>query len=360
LINNILESIFYERLNHLGNVQVVVSDKRISVCDSELEVEYFKAEVLSAVDYYPFGMMMPDRQWYANSDSSSYRYGFNGQEKDNEVSGIGNSNTAEFWQYDTRLGRRFNVDPIVKHWESSYSCFSGNPIFYVDIDGNTASKHTDEEGNIIAEYDDGDDGVYYHTNRTTQADVDKQRTDNRNTAGCGIKIGEIGGTIDISRIMRKKHATTAKEAKDMDMADYFSAVKPGGKWDLKNNTNTIFGVAWKHDDDNKTETKFEFGANQNMTAADVGNYHAGYAGRYTYEGEGMSYFTLWYGAGAAELAKSISEGRFLDANQQIWEMKHAVPPYGDRKTDFKWNTRGMVGADANKKLEESKRKDTTN
>ena len=35
--------IFYESINHLGNVQVVVSDKRISVCDSELEVEYFKA-----------------------------------------------------------------------------------------------------------------------------------------------------------------------------------------------------------------------------------------------------------------------------------------------------------------------------
>src|SRR5690606_18721571 len=41
-----------------------------------------------------------------------YKYGFNGQEKDNEVYGDGNSYTAEFWQYDPRLGRRWNVDPL--------------------------------------------------------------------------------------------------------------------------------------------------------------------------------------------------------------------------------------------------------
>ena len=46
------------------------------------------------------------------SDSTRYRYGFNGQEKDNEVYGEGNSYTAEFWEYDPRLGRRWNCDPV--------------------------------------------------------------------------------------------------------------------------------------------------------------------------------------------------------------------------------------------------------
>ena len=33
-------------------------------------------------------------------------------EMDNEVNNItGSSYTAEFWQYDSRLGRRWNVDP---------------------------------------------------------------------------------------------------------------------------------------------------------------------------------------------------------------------------------------------------------
>lgn len=43
--------------------------------------------------------------------SPSYRFGFNGQEKDDEMSGEGNTNTAEYWEYDARLGRRWNIDP---------------------------------------------------------------------------------------------------------------------------------------------------------------------------------------------------------------------------------------------------------
>jgi hypothetical protein len=38
-----------------------------------------------------------------------YRYGFNGQEKSDEIAGEGNHNTAEFWEYDTRTGRRWNA-----------------------------------------------------------------------------------------------------------------------------------------------------------------------------------------------------------------------------------------------------------
>ena len=64
-----------------------------------------------------------------------YRFGFNGQEKVNEMSGIGNHNTAEFWEYDTRVARRWNVDPIFKEYESPYSAFGGNPILNIDPDG---------------------------------------------------------------------------------------------------------------------------------------------------------------------------------------------------------------------------------
>ena len=56
-------------------------------------------------------------------------------EKDDEISGNGNNYTAEFWQYDSRLGRRWNIDPVVKPHESSYAAFAGNPISYTDPDG---------------------------------------------------------------------------------------------------------------------------------------------------------------------------------------------------------------------------------
>src|SRR5690625_4753177 len=66
-----------------------------------------------------------------------YRFGFNGQEKVNEMSGMGNHNTAEFWEYDTRLGRRWNVDPKsgLMPNESPYAVNHGNPIVYKDTKG---------------------------------------------------------------------------------------------------------------------------------------------------------------------------------------------------------------------------------
>lgn len=75
---------------------------------------------------------MPGRKY---TSGSSYRYGFNGQEKDDEISGAGNHNTAMFWEYDTRLVRRWNIDPVVKENESPYLCFSGNPILISDPNG---------------------------------------------------------------------------------------------------------------------------------------------------------------------------------------------------------------------------------
>src|SRR5690625_5125129 len=66
-----------------------------------------------------------------------YRFGFNGQEKVNEISGMGNHNTAEFWEYDTRLGRRWNVDPKTNESISTYATFAGNPNLFVDPLGDT-------------------------------------------------------------------------------------------------------------------------------------------------------------------------------------------------------------------------------
>ena len=75
---------------------------------------------------------MPGR----NGSSGDYRYGFNGMEKDDEVNNVtGSSYTATFWKYDSRLGRRWERDPVVKHWRSSYDAFSNNPISRIDPNG---------------------------------------------------------------------------------------------------------------------------------------------------------------------------------------------------------------------------------
>ena len=79
----------------------------------QLNFVHYAPIVKQRQDYYPFGMLMPGR----GVNSGTYTYGFQGQTQDNELYGNGNSYSAEFWQYDPRLGRRWNVDPVIKSWK---------------------------------------------------------------------------------------------------------------------------------------------------------------------------------------------------------------------------------------------------
>jgi RHS repeat-associated protein len=94
-------------------------------------ISHYTAELISATDYYAFGAPLPERTW----QGGEYRFGFNGQERDDEVAGVGNIMTAEFWEYDARLGRRWNVDPISNISFSDYSTFENNPIYNEDHNG---------------------------------------------------------------------------------------------------------------------------------------------------------------------------------------------------------------------------------
>lgn len=125
--------------------------------------------------------------------SQNYIYGFNTQERENEIYGEGNSFSAEFWQYDGRLGKRWNLDPVVKEYESPYSCFSDNPIYYIDVKGDDKnSRHLDPDGKIIADYgDDKDNNVYKHQTARTKEEVDKWRAHFNNTSGNGVKVGAL-------------------------------------------------------------------------------------------------------------------------------------------------------------------------
>jgi len=124
----------FQLTNHLGSVLLTISDKIIQHSADNTTVDYSIADVVTANDYYPYGMEMPGRKY--EQLNGLYRYGFNGQEKSTEINP--NSNTAMFWEYDTRIGRRWNIDPKQKIEESSYLCFSGNPIMFSDLLGDEA------------------------------------------------------------------------------------------------------------------------------------------------------------------------------------------------------------------------------
>ena len=64
--------------------------------------------------------------------SSGYRFGFQGQEKDDEIKGAGNSLNYKYRMHDPRIGRFFAVDPLApKYPHNSPYAFSENRL----IDG---------------------------------------------------------------------------------------------------------------------------------------------------------------------------------------------------------------------------------
>jgi RHS repeat-associated protein len=69
--------------------------------------------------------------------SRSYRYGFNGQEKDNEIKGEGNSVDMGARMLDTRLGRTGSLDPKMGLYPgiSPYAYALNTPINAIDPDG---------------------------------------------------------------------------------------------------------------------------------------------------------------------------------------------------------------------------------
>jgi hypothetical protein len=51
-----------------------------------------------------------------------------------------NITSALYWEYDSRIGRRWNIDPEIKPYISSYSAFANNPIWFMDVNGDDSSK----------------------------------------------------------------------------------------------------------------------------------------------------------------------------------------------------------------------------
>src|SRR4051812_34630116 len=90
-------------------------------------------------DYYPFGMLQPDRGFNA----WDYRFGFNGKEKNNEVAGLGNQIDYGMRIYDPRIGHFLSIDPLTKCYpEFTPFQFAGsNPILNIDIDGKEGENY---------------------------------------------------------------------------------------------------------------------------------------------------------------------------------------------------------------------------
>ena len=119
----------YELTNHLGNVMAVINDRKTdSLSATNVKLGY-NAVVISAVDYFPFGMAIDSRSY----TSSLYRFGFNGKENDKETG----EQDYGMRIYDPRIAKFLSLDPLSKKYPfySPYQFAGDMPIKFIDLDG---------------------------------------------------------------------------------------------------------------------------------------------------------------------------------------------------------------------------------
>lgn len=178
----------------------------------------------------------------------SYCFAFNGQEKDDEVSGAGNTMSAEFWEYDARLGRRWNLDPIYTHFESRYSVNGNNPIYFLDPKGDFKTK----AGAFLWNLAHGLRGKIRKDDKSGEYYVNRSRSENGNF---------VVRTNVFDWNMSSNPKPTGNSPYKLGL-DFFSGSEPRNRTFDKNNE---FGKIWKdHSHINETRT---------MIKKNLGNYN---------------------------------------------------------------------------------------
>jgi RHS repeat-associated protein len=166
-----------------------------------------------STDYYPFGMSLSSQ--YNNTPFNKYLY--NGKElQDEALDGV----KLDWYDYgarfyDPQIGRWSSVDPLAEmdYSGSPFGYVSNSPVNLIDPDGRysadfndenatkkssnyfddgprtIASTHTNEKGDVLAVYNDGDLGIYVHPDGITKTEIDKKHSKSNTSAG-GTEIGE--------------------------------------------------------------------------------------------------------------------------------------------------------------------------
>jgi len=173
----------------------------------------------------------------------------------------------------------------------------------------TSPHYVDSEGNVIKDihvWDPDDPSVFLVQDKGM------------------MLLGELGGEIYADIIFENLLKASVEFAEDIwNPFTFRELVQTGGKWDLKNNPETIWGLG------NQLNTTFVF-EKMEMAAQDIGNFHYGVTGKAT--GLFLESFML-YEAGRAQIRDNNSRPE--------WQRGRFTPPYGDDPRDQRWVKSGF-------------------
>jgi RHS repeat-associated protein len=217
--------------------------------------------------YLPFG------ETFVSQRSADFdaMYTFSAKEKDTET---GYSYFGARY-YSSDLSIWLSVDPMSDKYPSlsPYTYCADNPVKLVDPNGEEISTHTDKNGNVLAVYNDGQLGIYVHT----QAEIDafikgvKFQNDVNQLKGHTLCVSSfsVGDKIDFESFQANRWFNIFKGmfshafASPMNAVAYYaSEAGNGGLFDPK--------------------SKFKNGSQLTegiyVSPRDLGNYAAGYFG----------------------------------------------------------------------------------
>jgi RHS repeat-associated protein len=130
----------YSLKDHLGNVRVNISDRKLATLDVNGQPDSFYTSVNAYFNYAPFGMAQPGRQY----NPTESRFGFNSKESDDEIAG-----TKKIYNYDRRIyhaliARFWSEDPLTDSFPSlsPYEFASNTPIQAIDLNGEQVKRVT--------------------------------------------------------------------------------------------------------------------------------------------------------------------------------------------------------------------------
>ncbi len=173
---NIVYKFEYNLQDHLGNTRVVFSGHSNG-----------QPEVMQVTDYYPFGLVMNQQNYFADGVLSN-KYLYNNKElQDDELAG----NSLGWYDYgarfyDPELGRWHSVDPLASDFPSwaPYHYVHSNPIGFIDPTGMAADWFEDENKKLV-----------YDENVKSQEDLDKAGIQGNYVGKEGYGINEETGLL---------------------------------------------------------------------------------------------------------------------------------------------------------------------